>query len=710
MTDKTENSPIDARLLSDAIIELNISRRNVSIYPQNHPIVEQSLNRAFNFFQNIFELRDEVTLAIAKDTLIIDSYYLDKQNPIYKEFALCLSRINISHVTFSRGLTKDELYSFHHFILKNTSETFNEDVSDSLKEYDLYNITVGFIDFSVFDFIEGKAEHGERDVPLWEQYVSGLLDGRLQTADASGFMQEISPEKLAGLINRAGPGDFKEESYDRVITSYVRRSSERAFSGKELKKLLDFINELRPELKRQFLSSVVNTASGDMGSLEKMLGDMSADDVIDLLSMINEQVVNIPEALRNLLDQFSRLNIENLKVFDSGEGLMEDDIFLPPEVTDLMGKGDFKTFVSDSYQQEIQGLLHFDARRTNEEWMKEFENELKEEYIERDFNHILLELLLSDMPGVATKEDFEYFISVVSDQLEQFVETGQYRFVLKTLKVLQINTTENRAPESAGRALKRCHSPEFIKLVVDSFRVMGRKMREDVLLLCDYYGEKIVPMLLDVLIEEESPSTRRFVISLITYFKEKAVPEILKRLGDSRWFVKRNMIYILNECGGEYALNKVRPYCNHENPKVSFEALKCTLKNKDPFAIESLKKHLRSESKETVRRAIAFAGAFRVYDVVPDLIQLIDKKAITGKDYEDKMPAVKALGQIGDPRALDILNDILSSKTLLFRGSLGKLKTEASLAIEKIQTGVPDLSGSRPDIETGNLIEGNEAI
>jgi hypothetical protein len=56
MLDNKEDLPLDTRLLSDAIIELNISRHNVAIYPKNHPIVEKSLNRAFDILQKLFGL------------------------------------------------------------------------------------------------------------------------------------------------------------------------------------------------------------------------------------------------------------------------------------------------------------------------------------------------------------------------------------------------------------------------------------------------------------------------------------------------------------------------------------------------------------------------------------------------------------------------------------------------------------------------------
>jgi hypothetical protein len=74
-----ENLPLDTKLLTEAFIELNIARHNVSVYPKDHPIVEKSLTKAFGYMQKLFELREQVTIAIAKDTIIIDDYYLDKK-------------------------------------------------------------------------------------------------------------------------------------------------------------------------------------------------------------------------------------------------------------------------------------------------------------------------------------------------------------------------------------------------------------------------------------------------------------------------------------------------------------------------------------------------------------------------------------------------------------------------------------------------------
>jgi len=156
MAEKKEKLPLDARMLSDAIIELNIARRNVSLYPKGHHLVEKSLSRAFEFLNSLFELRNEITIAVAKDMLIIDGQSLDRKNPVYRESALSFSNLNIASVTFITGLTKDEIYSFHRFLMEDIQESSKEDLIKMLRGCNLSHIQVEFVDYDAFGFDEGK--------------------------------------------------------------------------------------------------------------------------------------------------------------------------------------------------------------------------------------------------------------------------------------------------------------------------------------------------------------------------------------------------------------------------------------------------------------------------------------------------------------------------------------------------------------------------
>ncbi len=55
---------------------------------------------------------------------------------------------------------------------------------------------------------------------------------------------------------------------------------------------------------------------------------------------------------------------------------------------------------------------------------------------------------------------------------------------------------------------------------------------------------------------------------------------------------------------------------------------------------------------------------------------MLKKRAISGADLYNKIPIVKALGCIGDPCALDALRDLLSGKSIFFKGIAEKLREE----------------------------------
>ena len=88
--------PLDAKLLSNAVIELNIARHILSLYSREHQLVQLSLDKTIAILADLFELRPEISLAVAKDTLIIDERPLDPKNPVYREFALALSRMSVA--------------------------------------------------------------------------------------------------------------------------------------------------------------------------------------------------------------------------------------------------------------------------------------------------------------------------------------------------------------------------------------------------------------------------------------------------------------------------------------------------------------------------------------------------------------------------------------------------------------------------------------
>jgi hypothetical protein len=674
MIEEKEKIPLDAKLISDIIIELNISRRNVAIYPKDHPSVEKSLNRAYEYFKRLFEIRPEITIAIAKDTFIIDDYYLDRKNPVYKELASHLNKLNIIYITFLTGLSLEELYEFHKFISGKISELNEDELHERLKESNLIHIKIGFIDYSAFSFTEGETLKNIPKIPLWEKYVYGLLEGTLQPQEINDEIKEIPPEILAQLLNRSRAEDLKEETYDKVITSYVRKSAESAISSNDLKRLLSFINGLRPELKSQFLTSAIKNISKDIDSIQNALKEITVDELMVILETINEQKVLLPESLKNLLDKLSGLPHHHKEDIFYGGNLILDDIFLSPDLNDLLQEGKTRALISDNYQKEIQKLLNFDFSTVTKFELKETTKEFEDESIEKSFNLTLLELISNNL--IVSDEDYKYFLGILSEQIEQFLWTGSFYNILKSLNILESNIKRERFIDITKEYLSNYHNQDFINKLVESIRIFGRHKRDDVLSICKYYGKEIVPSLMDSLTIEESQIVRKLLITILIKLGEIVIPEAIKRLADNRWYVKRNMLYILSENNTHDVLPHVRLYCRYENRKVSFEAIKCLLNAGDRYAIEAIRDYLNSDSKDDVLQAITLIGSYKIQELVPELIRLLKKKGFTGADLYDKIPIVKALGDIGDIRALDVLKDLLLEKSILYKGAAEKLKEE----------------------------------
>jgi hypothetical protein len=665
-------SSLDARLLNEAVIELNISRRTVSMYPKGHTTVQKSIERAMDRLYRLFDLRSEVCLAVAKDTLVVDDAFLDRKNAVYREFAGSLSKRGIAMVRFKRGVDGDDLYAFSLLLTKESEYLSPANCEATLRRLGLRNIDVEAVDYSAFSAREGETSRGEEE-ELWMSYIKGLLDGSLHSGDVSGDVSRVPPEELAEFLNQVMEENGGQGSYDQVITAYLRTTSEHSFSGEDIKRLLEVISGLKSRVKKQFLSSSIKTLSRDIPRVEGILGDVTPEKVVEFLENINRHEVFVPRSLKSLIERFSHLDVG--VPTDPGDGSVADDFILSREAIDLLDEGRYEEHVPRSYQEELARLLG--KRRGGQATAGEIEGrEWSDEWIDRDYNSIVIELLEAEMEGEAFPGEGERFAGILSDQLGRFASTGRYGEILRTISFLEEKGHSGRLRGGELEVAMYGGTPEFLALVTDSFRVFGRQERESAAKLCRHYGERIVPELMNALCGEETQAGRRFFMSLLTGLDSGVVEEARTRLDDPRWYVKRNMIYILRECGAAKLVGEVRPLCEHEDARVRLEALRFLVWAGDADAVARLRRWLTSKKRETLEQGIAMAGNCKVRDLLPELQAVAGSRARSRKDYEARILAVRALGQIGDPGSVPVLREVLLARSRLFRKEMENLKKE----------------------------------
>ena len=210
---------------------------------------------------------------------------------------------------------------------------------------------------------------------------------------------------------------------------------------------------------------------------------------------------------------------------------------------------------------------------------------------------------------------------------------------------------------------------------------------------------------MDAVIEEQNTFLRSFYLSIISGFGEFVVPHAKKRLSDERWYVKRNMLHLIRESGNKTVLKIIKPYCEHKDIRLSIEAMKAFLYFDSPDGNRFIKQHLQSNKIEIRDQIVNMIGTFKVERLVPDLVKILIKKDALGGDFHVKIPVVNALGEIGDKRALSYLNDICKSKSMLYKGSLEKLKVSIYKSLAKYP-----LSDIKPLVDEGLRSKNEEII
>ena len=680
--EKGDKLPLDATLLSDAVIELNISRRSVGRYPPEHPIVRTSIEKALTHLQNLFAIRASITLGIGQDMLVVDEYILDRKNPVFREFAQSLHAKGIAAITFSAGLTQAGLTRLHEFVTSRDMPIGKELAERAAKEISCIKLSP--IDFTDFTFVEGARRKGMAGGDVWEDYIYGLLEGRLVEGDNNSRILALSPEAVADIVNTAMTEESSAESYDRVITAYITKKKVSRISRDALSKFVSFLDRLKPEIRQQFLSRSGSLLSENSESFEEVVREMTPEKFDRVAALFSEQASQIPAALKNLMEKLSSVRMTNTSNFDFfyNKTAVLHDIELGDDVIKLFGDDSFHAFVSEEYQQELDRMLS--ARGSYNIAFAPFIKECEEEVIDTVILDIMLDLLQTDF---LTEEDYRAIGARVIDFLTVFIETGRFQQIYETYEVMTAQMTGEKFIHETAGILDYFRSDEFITNMVSAITLWGRKERDGAIRLAGALRNSVINPLFAALEEAKDPSVRKFLLSVLESMGTDVLPNAVSRLNDKQWFVVRNMLYLIRECNGVKEADKIRKLVRHDHAVIRMEAVKTLLHFRTPDAVSHVRAFLKNPDPDIRKGTIRLAGTYKVREVVPQLIEYLEKRDVFGAEAEDKIDIVRALGDIGDARAVASLEKIYNSLALFNKGNIEELRVEIFKSLDKYPVG-----------------------
>ena len=665
---------------------MNIARRLIVSYPENHPVIEKSVEKVLDALPGILLNRNDITIGVAKNVLIVGDSFLDRNNPINRDFANLLFSHGIAAISFSKQLTAQDLLAFFAFTaLKREQVAAEGGIVLSLAARGVAGIQARPVDYSAFQatdeaYLDGesRARSEERSPFLWESFVRSLLADSL---DQQGQLINLDPEVLAEFLNRRkeyGKDGSTNDArrYAGSLTAFIRQLQDEgrgAMREKLICRLGAFISRLSPELRNQFLNSAFSSLTDRPELAESILSNISEGAIIDALDELNARKESLPQMMVGIISKLSENLSGKMAACTTGKTSGAKNI-AEERIKTLFREDNLDKFLPETYQKQLQTILKEGIKVLPEDEgeIEMLKKTLAPHLIEENISYILLDIL-NDPSKVC---DIQVMEKNIIDLCGYFLGLGDFASLMNIHEHIrhQIGAGRKHLLEEVMAAFAK---GDFVQEVLDGLRIWGKNKYQDIAQLIDCIGAPFVEPILERLAEEESMSLRRYYMDRLLAIGDIIKIPVTERLRDSRWYFVRNMILLLRNLGDSEAVTNIRRLTGHPHPKVRQEAIQALLHFGDSEVNRLLIRDLMSHDLETVINTVRLAEGCSHPDIFKKLVELLNRKGLSSIDCELKSSVIQTLGKIGNASALPELQRMFSTSSFFRSSHLNRLKEDA---------------------------------
>ncbi len=282
----------------------------------------------------------------------------------------------------------------------------------------------------------------------------------------------------------------------------------------------------------------------------------------------------------------------------------------------------------------------------------------------------LVDILFELMYLAESRSDFDdlsgYFMSAVEFTMTQ----GDIPMVTNTLSRLQDILKDANVDEEIKKYFRKvisfAGSDPIIKLlgeILDSGQELEDKIIEDLVVHLD---KNAVMPLMNILGELKSIHARKVVIDALIFIGPKDIMTLSKGLNDSRWYVVRNIIYILRKISDKRAVEFLLKTVRHADIRVRKEVIRALGELGGGGVFQTLRDCLEDpeiQVRSAALRALGNVGSEAAKRIIMDRI---NDKAFKDKDFEEKKEYFEVLSHWKDKEVFAFLSETLKKKSFFF--------------------------------------------
>lgn len=633
-----------SRELSEFLIELSIALHKHAMYPEGHPSLAPAANGVVRRGELLLQDRPSIALGVARNQLVIEGVATDPRHPVLAELAGRLHRHHLGAITFSSGLEPEEVQNMLRTLAVEADRTGQPlGLGDPAKLSVWKHVRLHAMTYERLELLDrapglpadlasdGASDDEEftrsarvRGAQLWIGLARAALAGQLGEDEA--------PPTKPAVIAKAIDSHSRNEAYDQVIVGYLLQIADelKRAGGQEAVELRRRMSKLIVDMQPGTLRRLIEMG-GDAAQRRKFVLDashgMAVDAVLDVVRAAADASKQTVSA--SLMRMLSKLAAHAEQGTPTARPVA--DSALRDQVRSLLTGWELTDPNPEAYGLALQRLSQAAPRFSAP-----------------------AEQLHAPEPERIVKMSLE--VDVVGPNVYRacaaLVDMGRLAELVGLLEEAPPGTSA--APELWDRAVSIGTLTWALANEPVDFATVDR--------LLPRLGERAAGALLDALAAAEVRATRRAILDRLTKLGPALGPSITARLADERWYVKRNLLSLLDELPDLPVGFSALEWLNHPDARVRLEAFKLGLKSpteRDRVIIQAL----ADPEGRLVRLALMAATRGAPTGGLPRVIALAQNRQVP---QDIRLQAIRVLGAAQAPQALDVLLGLSDGGRSLF--------------------------------------------
>jgi HEAT repeat protein len=300
----------------------------------------------------------------------------------------------------------------------------------------------------------------------------------------------------------------------------------------------------------------------------------------------------------------------------------------------------------------------------------------------------IIDILFEIMALEKNPEPYQDAVNVLSKLLDALLTLGEFQkatdllgrlyIILKTYELQDWQTKAIRQlAESAG-------DPERIERIGKVLERRDGVRLDEVNAYLKLLKPNSLQPLMKLLAELSNPKARRTVCDAVCEIGKDSMEQIIPFLGDRRWFLVRNVVYILGRIGKEQAISSFQKALLHREMRVRRETVQALGFIGGPKAFTLLVKTLQDGDVRIRCAAALNLGKVGKKNSLPHLIEVIQSKEFYKRESAEKKAFFDAIGISGANDAIPMLQKLLMKKVWFRSKRMNEIRQGAASALALI--------------------------